>query len=140
MKSIIEFINEKLHIGSFKKPKELTNDEINDILDKYNNIGVNPTLRRELTFKTPTDEATHTNKMEGYMKKGSKPERLVNSIKDKEKLLKRWNVAMDLGWKEAADIFKQAIIDRGYYTDEELMTWICRKVNNDKDKYKVFLS
>lgn len=139
MKSIIEFINEKLHIGNFKKPKELSDDEINDILDKYSNIGVNPDLRRELTFKTPQSEYTNNQKMKSYMDKGSKPERLVNSIKDKEKLLKRWDAAMDLEWKEAADVFKQAIIDRGYYTDEELMTWICRKVKNNKDKYKVFL-
>lgn len=137
MKSIIEFINEKLHIGSFKKPKELSDDEIQDILDKYANIGVNPNLRHDLTSK-PT--GSHYMKMEGYKKKGSKPERLVSSIKDKEKLINRWNAAIDLDWKEAEEVFRQAIIDRGYYTDEELMTWICRKVKNNKDKCKLFLS
>lgn len=140
MKSIIEFINEKLHIGSFKKPKELSDDEIQDILDKYANIGVNPTLRRELTFKTPQSEYTNEQKMKAYMNKGSKPERLVSSIKDREKLLKRWDAAINLDWKEAEEVFRQAIIDRGYYTDEELMTWICRKVKYNKDKCKLFLS
>ena len=142
MKSIINFISERLQIGGSTKvvtPKKWTDTEIDDLIDKYNGIGMNPQLRSLLNHKTPQSQWTHYQKMEGYMKKGSKPERLVKSIKDKEKLIKRWQCGMDLGWKEAADTFKKEIIDRGYFTEEELMTHVTRLVKANREKYRKIL-
>ena len=77
--------------------------------------------------------------MKYYMDKGSKPERLVATIKNKEKLVKRWNAAMDLEWVDAANVFKEEIIKRGYYDNSELMSHIVSKVKRNREKYKVFL-
>lgn len=59
-------------------------------------------------------------KMEEYQKKGSDPDRLVGSIKDKGKLVRRWLVSLQMEWAEASSAFSDAIRDRGVLSDEEM--------------------
>ena len=143
MKNIIVFITEGLKIGSQSKVnnfKEYSDAEIDDLLNKYTRNDIPQTLKTDAFYGSPANQYTHVNKMESYMKKGSKPERLVNSIKNQEKLIKRWIAAMDIDWQEAAEVFKDEIIKRKYYTEEELFAYILiYKVKADRDKYKKFL-
>lgn len=54
-------------------------------------------------------ERSDFDKMRNYRAKGSDPERLVNSIKDHQKLIARWGVAIMIGWTEAAEVFEKKI-------------------------------
>ena len=139
MKDIKTILLEKLVINkNTKVKKELSESEIDDLIQRYDHsIGLS--LRNDLRFKTPAADLTNENKMKYYMDKGSKPERLVATIKNKEKLIKRWNAAMDLEWVDAANVFKEEIIKRGYYDNIELMSYIVSKVKRNREKYKVFL-
>lgn len=140
MKDLKNILFEKLVINkNTKVKKELSESEVDDLIEKYK-ARINPTLlSKDLLFKTPQSEHTNRQKMEYYMDKDSKPERLVATIKNKEKLIKRWDAAMDLGWVEAASIFRDEIVKRGYYTYEELMAYIVHRVEVNREKYKVFL-
>lgn len=126
MKQIIEFLKEGLKIN---KNIKIDNKEHKD----YSNIEVPGNLYLYLHFKDSKDRLKHYNKMQGYYKKGSKPSRLVNSIKEKEKLLKRWYFTIILGWEDAFIEFKDAIIDRGYATEDQLRAFI-QKYMIDKEK------
>ena len=139
MKNLKSILLEKLVINkNTKVKKELSEDEVDDLIKKYDhNIGLS--LYYDLKFKSQTAEMANKNKMKYYMDKGSKPERLVATIKNKEKLIKRWNAAMDLEWVDAANVFKEEIIKRGYYDNNELMSHIVSKVKRNREKYKVFL-
>jgi hypothetical protein len=143
MKSIISFIQEKLQLSKntkVKKKKEYSVEELEELAKKYNRNDVNSGLKNDIYYKTPQSHWTNDSKMKAYMDKGSKPERLVASIKNQEKLIKRWVAAMDLDWEEAADVFRKEIVDRGYYTEEELFIFIVvYKVKEDYKKYGKYL-
>ena len=143
MKSIISFIQEKLQLSKntkVKKKKEYSVVELEELAKKYNRNDVSSGLRNDSYYKTPQSKWTNDSKMKAYMDKGSKPERLVASIKNQEKLIKRWVAAMDLDWEEAADVFRKEIVDRGYYTEEELFIFIVvYKVKEDYKKYGKYL-
>lgn len=62
--------------------------------------------------------------MRDYHARHSKPERLVNSIKDNEKLVRRFAVAVNMKWDEAIDEFGKALVDRGIYKQEEVDKYI----------------
>ena len=62
--------------------------------------------------------------MRDYHVRHSKPERLVNSIKDNEKLVRRFAVAVNMKWDEAIDEFGKALVDRGIYKQEEVDKYI----------------
>lgn len=143
MKDIVLYLQEgfKLNKKSLNNiKKELTDDEIDDLLKKYTRDDVPQKLKMDIHYKTPQAEWTNSEKMKAYHDKGSKPERLVATIKNQEKMIKRWVAAMDMEWEEAADVFKQAIIDRGYYTKDELEAFIIvYKVKLNRDKYAKYL-
>lgn len=63
-------------------------------------------------------------KMNEYKHKGSKPQRLVNSIKDRDKLLRRFRIACQMKWYECVEAFGDAIIERGYYKKEQVILFI----------------
>lgn len=139
MKNLKSILLEKLVINkNIKVKKELSESEVDDLIQRYDH-GIVFSLRRDLQFKSPGAEMTNTNKMKYYMDKGSKPERLVATIKNREKLIKRWDAAMDLEWVDAANVFKEEIIKRGHYANSELMSYIVSKVKSNREKYKVFL-
>ena len=112
MKQIITFINEKLKIGSQSKVN--TDKGLRDLSDvKFKAFW-------EISFKTPSMEHNEWNKVNEYFKKKSNPTRLVNSIKDRGKLVRRWWMFVSLGWEEAGQVFRSEIVKRGYYTEDEL--------------------
>lgn len=106
-----DFLIEKLHLDSDIEKQEAPKDE--------------PTKRlREMWDATP--ERQDVEKMDYYHNKGSKPERLVATIKDRNKLLRRFGQAVRMKWTAAVKVFGQAIVDRGYYTREEVDNYIAK--------------
>ena len=84
--------------------------------------------------------AKNLSKMEGYMRKGSKPLTLVHSIKDKTKLVNRWYAAITLDWNEAIQVFGEEIEKRGYATLEDLHGYILYQYNrNHNTSFKNYL-
>ena len=143
MYNLKDFIIEKLHVNKdmkSNKKKEYSDEDIKDLLSKYTRNDIPSSLKNDMFFKTPQSEWTNMEKMRAYYKKGSKPERLVATIKNREKMIKRWIAAMDLEWEEAADVFKDEIIKRGYYTEQDLFIFVLIMiVKSNSDKYKKFL-
>lgn len=124
MKQIITFINEKLKIGS--KSKVNTDSGLRDLSDvKFKAFW-------EISFKTPNMEHNEWNKVNEYFKKKSNPQRLVNSIKTRDKLVRRWWMFVSLGWEEAGQVFRSEIVKRGYYTEDELDKQILNRYENLK--------
>jgi hypothetical protein len=64
--------------------------------------------------------ANDIKKMKGYYNGSSKPDRLIATIKDDDKLIRRYGAAVMIGWDEAVQAFANAIKDRGLMTDDEL--------------------
>ena len=124
MQTIVTFITEKLKIGSQSKVN--TDEELRDLSN------INKKSLSELVYKSPAEEDRDWNKAEEYFNKKSNPQRLVNSIKDRTKLIRRWFIYVALGWEEAAQIFREEIIKRGYYTEDELDSYILSKYNECK--------
>lgn len=114
MNNITYYIREKLIVNKNIKQRELR--DLSNVV--YNNVS------REIHFKTPSEEHTHYNKMEAYKKKGSNPQRLANSIKNKQKLIIRWWVAIIKDWLDCALVFRDEIVKRGYATKDELDAYI----------------
>ena len=69
-------------------------------------------------------EGLDVQKMSDYRRKGSKPERLIATIKNNDKLAKRFAVACGIGWNDAAYKFGDALVNRGIYTQEEVDAYI----------------
>ena len=137
MRSIVKYINEKLHIGQFKKEQELSDIEIEDLKDKLKGVNIND-LSRDLNM-SPAVQEKHRQKMEGYFNKGSKPSRLVATIKDKQKLIARWREAIYLEWDSAVHEFTEEIIKRNYYTKEQLQKYILNNILSNNPKMKKYL-
>ena len=57
---------------------------------------------------------------------------MVNSIKDRNKLVRRWIIYVVLGWEEAYQVFRNEIVNRGYYTEDELDKYILDRYNKVK--------
>lgn len=106
MKNLINFIAEKLHISKDLKPVDYST--VKDIYPPY-------------------PEANDEKKMKYYHDKGSDPKRLTATIKDRGKLERRFRQAMIMGWHEATDEFARAIVERGYYTQDEIDKFILKK-------------
>ena len=124
MQSIVTFITEKLKIGS--KSKVNTDSGLRDLSDvKFKAFW-------EISFKTPSMEHNEWNKVNEYFKKKSNPQRLVNSIKTRDKLVRRWWMFVSLGWEEAGQVFRSEIVKRGYYTEDELDKQILNRYENLK--------
>ena len=124
MKNIKNFILEKLKITKDTKINDNTG------LRDLSSVHVTHGLAIDMMFRSQSDEDKHFKKMEEYKKKGSKPERLLNSIKDKIKLMYRWYIAIKIDWLECAKVFRQGIIDRGYYNGDELDAFVMHKYEN----------
>lgn len=125
MKSLIDIITEKLKLNANselqKTPKnqstsssstrDLTNIRPNNLTIFFNKI-------------TPAKLAGHVKKMQEYHDKGSKPYILINSIKHPDKLVIRFTMGVLMGWDACIDPFKQAIIDRGIASADEIDKFI----------------
>lgn len=120
MNSLSVYILEKLRIN---KDTKVSSDF--PLIDKAKNIDPNEKYSLKGTFAWP--ERKDIEKMEGYKNKGSKPERLVNSIKDNEKLERRFVVACRFKWEEAIQVFGQALIDRNIRPEKDVVLCIKEK-------------
>lgn len=103
MKDINLYISEKLHIDkSVDSKTDLSN------------------VKSPQIFPKPED----FRKMQEYKSKGSKPERLVATIKDGEKLKRRFAIAVEMNWREAISEFGNALVNRGIYKQEQVDKFI----------------
>ena len=132
MKQINNYITEKLIIN---KNTGSSNEKIK--LDKISNSDYS-TIHRifadGLNVHWGLDK--HIEKMKGYMNKGSKPDRLIKSIKDISKLVCRWVAAIELDWTDAFDAFGKAIAERLNIDINTLHQYICdRAVKNSYNKH-----
>jgi len=125
MQTIVTFITEKLKIGSQSKIN--TDKGLRDLSD------VEDGHFFELHYKSPSEESRDWAKAEEYFNKKSKPERLVNSIKDRNKLVRRWFIYVALGWEDAYQVFRSEIVKRSYYTEDELDKYILKRYNSCKN-------
>ena len=126
MKHFTNFILEKLKITTDTKVR--TKNDFKDLSE----VKIPGELYQDLMSKTPSEEATNHNKMAAYKKKGSKPTRLLGDIKNKKKLVSRWYIAITINWLECAKVFKQGIIERGYYSEDELDAYVLSKYKSLK--------
>ena len=85
-------------------------------------------------------DAADFKKMKEYYNKASNPERLAASIKDKDKLIKRYGAAVVLGWKEAQSAFARELRSRGIMDEEARLKYRNRldKIEVDKSGMKAF--
>ena len=77
-----------------------------------------------LRYTSPNAEYNDYEKMKNYYRKGSNPRRLINSIKNKEKLCKRFDIAIHIHWLEYAEIAKDEILARKYFNKDQINTYI----------------
>ena len=87
-------------------------------------------VQKEIDSISWRDSQNHLEKVRYYKDKNSNPQRLVNSIKTKNKLVIRWYLSIMEDWLECAKIFRQAIIDRGYFNADELDAYILKRYNS----------
>lgn len=106
MKDIINFISEKLHISKDLKPVDYST--VKNIFLEY-------------------PDSRDVDKMKYYRNKGSDPKRLTATIKDKGKLERRFRQAIIMQWDAATDEFARAIVDRGYYSQDEIDKFLLAK-------------
>jgi len=125
MNNLSKYIIEKLHIN---KDTKVDNRELLDkALDEEYIKNIPSIIKTVMNRKGITTEASDWPKMQAYYKKGSKPERLVNSIKDTQKLLHRFATAIDMKWNDAVNVFGHAIIDRNIWDEDEVIYYISRR-------------
>lgn len=72
----------------------------------------------------PADDWKDRDKMKAYHDKGSKPSRLISTIKDNDKLFRRFCAAVRMKWEDAINDFGQALIDRNIYKEEDIIKYI----------------
>lgn len=115
MLNISQFILEKLHLG-----KDIQMSAT--LISKAENADVS----KQYKYSWDWPDNKDIMKMEAYKNKGSKPERLVATIKDRGKLERRFRVAVSLKWEDAINVFGQAIIDRNIHPEEDVLIYIKR--------------
>lgn len=115
MINLVDFLVEKLTINKDTQIEDTTH------VTKPTSNGGTVKIPR-IPYAQPAD----IKKMKMYHDKNSKPLTLVHTIKDKEKLLRRFGVAVDMDWKEAIRVFGNEIVLRGYFTREEIDAFIAR--------------
>lgn len=92
------------------------------VIDSDVKVTAKPNVRPPRIFPQKTD----MDKMDYYYQKGSKPSRLVATIKDPEKLKRRFAVACHMKWNEAIREFGNALVARKIYTREEVDAYIAK--------------
>lgn len=107
---------EKIMRQISKEVKRVLNENL-----EYNSVETRkPRYRYVNEGYYPSPDRQDRYKMESYRRKGSDPNRLVKSITNPQKLVNRWAVAMNMNWKEAAEVFEEAIKSRRLMTSTEM--------------------
>lgn len=117
MKLISKFISRRRDIS--------LDDYISEKLHLNKDIDVQPgvpltNVKAPHIYPEPRDYA----KMDEYHRKGSKPQTLVNTIKDAGKLKRRFAVAVEMKWTDAINKFADGLVARGVYKREEVDKYI----------------
>lgn len=81
----------------------------------------------DLSKYAPTDR--DRKKMIDYMNRKSNSERLASSCKDPNKIVSRFIIANCIGWKAAANTFKEKALDEGFATEAELEAFYRKYIN-----------
>lgn len=102
-----DYLIEKLHLDKDIEVQEKPNDSSANVRAPW--IGV---MQKDY------------DKMNEYHRKGSKPQVLVNTIKDSEKLKRRFAVAVSMKWQEAIEKFGDALVNRGIFNRAEVDKYI----------------
>lgn len=118
MKNIDNYIIEKFKISS-----DIKAEKVQSLIEKAENADTSKQYKRSWSWALSKD----MQKMRDYKAKGSKPERLVATIKDNDKLERRFIASVDLKWEDAINVFGQALIDRNIHPEEDVL--ICIKRN-----------
>ena len=121
MKGISLYIIEKLHLT---KDIEIVKDDL-DLIEKAKEVDSNK-LKLHVIGIFSWPDKQDIQKMKEYKAKNSKPERLVNSIKNAEKLERRFIAAIDLKWEEAINVFGHALIDRNIVKEKDIIFYIAK--------------
>ena len=127
MKNLKQFIIEKFRLSRdclSQKQRDLSNVDFSYI----NNM---------IYYKSPSEENSHYMKMDQYFNKKSNPQRLVNSIKDNRKLMIRWYICVSRGYSDYYPTFKDAIIERTKFTEDQLDAYILSRYKRYKDFEKL---
>lgn len=107
---------EKIMRQISKEVKRVLNENL-----EYNSIKTRkPRYRYVNEGYYPSPDRQDRYKMQSYRMRGSDPNRLVKSITNPQKLVNRWAMAMNMGWKEAAEAFEEAIKSRRLMTSTEM--------------------
>lgn len=123
MLNISQFILEKLHLS-----KDIQVSA--SLISKAENVDVNKAYKYKYSWSWALGKDMQ--KMRDYKAKGSKPERLVATIKDNDKLERRFIASIDLRWEDAIDVFGQALIDRNIHPEEDVLIYIKRNYIDKK--------
>lgn len=121
MKNLKEIIFEKLKLSKSTeiKKRDLSNVDFSHV----NNM---------IYYKSPSEENSHYMKMDQYFNKKSDPQRLVNSIKDTRKLMIRWYICVSKGYSDYYPVFKDAIIERTTFDEDQLDAYILSRYKRHK--------
>ena len=124
MKHLNIFLTEKLTLNKTSQADATLLDlaQNKDFIDDLKSQNIKP-LRIPYP-KSPSEGWRDEGKMQMYFKKGSKPKVLVNSIKDNNKLLRRFSIAVKMKWDECIEVFGEAIIDRKLALKELVILYI----------------
>jgi len=135
MKNLKEIIFEKLKLSRSKNIptlRDLSNVEYSEI-------------NKIIWYKNPSEESRHNAKMEQYFNKKSNPQRLVNSIKDNRKLMIRWYICVFKGYSDYYPVFKDAIIERTNFDEDQLDAYVLsrykiyKSIGKPKENLKAYL-
>ena len=126
MKNLINYIQEGLKVSS--KSKFGKKSEPID----YSKVNTSKISHVFMGCKY-ADMLRNQRKMKEYFDKKSNPQRLVKSIRDQEKLVIRWRLAIELGWPDCAVEFRNAIIDRKIFDEMTLNAYVFHVYESMKD-------
>ena len=123
MINIVSYLTEKFKISANTPTDTLVAKAYSFDNDKYKEV----TFKSAKNFYPDSPVRADYDKMHDYFSKGSKPIRLVNSIKDRSKLERRFSVAIEMGWDDAINEFGKALIEREKYDENSIIAYIYKR-------------
>lgn len=108
MKQLTQYIQEKLHVSKYKE-KEIRYLSNKDLPQEF--------------WDNFTVHDGDLNKFENdikYRNDDKTPQDFIDKVKYKEQLFSYWFKAVEVGWEEGYDAFRNEIIKRKYATEDEI--------------------
>lgn len=126
MKQLTQYIQEKLQLKKDSKVKAKRQLSPKDLPDNFWN---------NFTAKTIEDLNRFNYDIEGR-EEDQTPLYFIDKVKYKEQLFTYWFNAVEFGWEQGYDAFRQEIIKRKYATEDEIDAAAIEVYNTVDDKYK----